>query len=473
MLALDMESMSRRRPSGGPQLPRRAAYVGRARELSTLAERLAAAGRGEGGVVLISGEPGIGKTRLLAEFSARAQQDGWLVLSGRSYDTEGMPPYLAFAEAIAEYLRIGADDEAGRRLAEAAREVALLVPQLSEHLPGPGDRPSTGPEATRYRLFEAVSDFFLHLSATSEAAGLLLCLDDLHWADRSTLLLFQHLARKLRGARLLVIGAFRTEEVDRSSPLFAVLAELAREQQDQRLTLARLSPEETSSFVASLSGATPAAVLVQAIHHQTEGNPFFVQEVVRHLQSQEHGLAGAGPRPEDWGLSEGVRQVIGLRLSRLGVETQRLLENAAVLGDGFDIPLLRAVDGSEAATVTRALEEAATAGMLREQENAYVFGHPLIRQVIYEGLSLPRRQELHQRAAEAIETIHAAGLDHHLSALATHYRLAGAADPEKASDYATRAGDRAAAVFAFEEALRFYDMALEPSSDAAMEGKSR
>jgi ATP/maltotriose-dependent transcriptional regulator MalT len=448
----------RERTPDGQRLSR---FVGRERELDLLCSRLEAAGRGEGGVVLVSGEPGIGKSRLLLEIEARAQAAGWLVLSGRAYDTEGMPPYLAFAEAIGQYLRSAADDEAGRRLAAAAREVAFLVPELAEHLPDAGDHRSLGPEATRYRLFQAVSDFFLRLSATSEANGLLLCLDDLHWADRSTLLLFQHLARKLQGARLLVVGAFRTEEVVRSRPLFDVLAELARGQQDQRLALARLSPAETSSLVASLSGETPPTALAAAIHHQTEGNPFFVQEVVRHLQGQEHGLAGAGTRPEDWGLSEGVREVIGRRLSRLGVETQRLLESAAVLGDGFDAALLRTVASSDAAAATQTLEEAEQAGMLREQANSYVFGHPLIRQVIYEGLSLPRRQELHLRAAEAIETIHAARLDPHLAALATHYRLAGAADPEKVIDYATRAGDRAAAAFAFDEALRLYDMALE------------
>jgi predicted ATPase len=407
-------------PETRPALPRlklagRSLFVGRERELAALTERLEAAARGEGGVILVSGEPGIGKSRLLLEIQARARAAGWLVLSGRAYDTEGMPPYLPFAEAIAEYLRTAADEDASQRLAGGAREVAVLVPELSDHLPDAGDRPSLDPATTRYRLFEAVSDFFLRISATSEATGLLLCLDDLHWADRSTLLLFQHLTRKLRGARVLVAGTFRTEEVDRSRALFDVLAELAREEQDQRVTLARLSRDETSSLVGSLSGAAPAPALVRAIHQQTEGNPFFVQEVVRHLQGQEHGLAGAGPRPEDWGISEGVREVIGMRLSRVGTETRRLLASAAVLGDGFDAALLGAVDGSEAVTIMQALEEAGLAGTLRDEGGSYVFGHPLIRQVIYEGLSIPRRQGLHRRAAEAIETIHAARLDPHLS----------------------------------------------------------
>ncbi len=443
---------------GAAALPRsglagRSPFVGREREISTLCERLEAAARGEGGVVLVSGEPGIGKSRLLLEIEARAQATGWLVLSGRSYDTEGMPPYLAFAEAIAQYLRTAADEEAGPRLAEAAPEVALLVPELRDHVPAAGAHPALGPEAARYRLFEAVSDFFLRLSGTSEATGLLLCLDDLHWADRSTLLLFQHLARKLRDARFLVVAAFRTEEVDRSRPLFDVLAELAREQQDQRLTLSRLSPKETGALVASLSGGTPVAALVQAIHDQTEGNPFFVQEVVRHLQSQEHGLAGAEVRTGDWGLSQGVHEVIGRRVSRLEVETQRLLESAAVLGDGFDAEMLRAMDGSEVATVTRALDEAVQAGMLREEGSSYVFGHPLVRQVIYERLSLSRKQALHLQAVEAMEATFRRNLEPHIAALAAHCRLAGAgADSEKAIAYSLRAGEAALAVLANEEA---------------------
>jgi ATP/maltotriose-dependent transcriptional regulator MalT len=205
------------------------------------------------------------------------------------------------------------------------------------------------------------------------------------------------------------------------------------------------------------------AALVQAIHDQTEGNPFFVQEVVRHLQSQDHGLAGAEVRTGDWGLSQGVHEVIGRRVSRLEVETQRLLESAAVLGDGFDAAVLRAMDGPDAAMATRALHEATQAAMLREQGSGYVFGHPLIRQVIYERLSLSRKQALHLRAAEAIETIHAARLEPHLAALATHYRLAGTlADTAagKAMLYSKHAAEQAEAATAWDEAARHYEACL-------------
>jgi DNA-binding NarL/FixJ family response regulator len=438
----------------------RAALIGRSQELGLLTQRLAAAARGERGVILISGEPGIGKTRLLSEFAARATSDGWLVLSGRAYDTEGMPPYLPFAEAISQYLRSAADVDTGSRLVEVAREVALLVPELRERLAGAASATSLGPEADRYRLFQAASEFFLRLAATSEADGLLLCLDDLHWADRSTVLLFQHLARQLGDARLLVIATFRTEEVDPSRPLFAVLAELAREQPDQRISLARFSQEETVALVASLSGSTPNATLAETIQRQTAGNPFFVQEVVRHLQSRSGSLTSANWRPEGSGLPEGVRQVIAHRLSRLSAEARRCLESAAVLGDGFDVDVIRATSLSETA-VTQALEEAARAGILREQDDALVFGHPLIRQVLYESLSLPRRQELHLRAAEAIEAVHARNLDRHTATLANHYSQAASnTDPAKLIDYATRAGDAAAAVFASDEALRLYDLAI-------------
>jgi tetratricopeptide (TPR) repeat protein/DNA-binding CsgD family transcriptional regulator len=444
----------------------RESFIGRQRELAFLEDRLVAAGRGEGGVIFISGEPGIGKSRLLAELASRARDDGWLVLNGSAYETEGVPPYVPFAEAISQYLRSSRDGEAERRLAVAAREVALLVPELSD-LVQADKAPSFGPQADRYRLFEAVSGFLLALSSSSEATGLLLCLDDLHWADQSSLLLFLHLARKLEGARILVVAAFRAEEVDAANALSDVLAELARRGQEQRLTLGRLSLEETGALVASL-GYTAAPEQVDAVYQQTEGNPFFVQEVVRHVK----GLA-AGQQASD-ALPESIRQVIGQRLSRLDVVTRGLLESAAVLGDGFELGVLRAMTVMRGDDVTPALEASTQAGMLREHGGGYVFGHPLIRQVIYEGLSLPRRQTLHLRAAAAIQVVHTGRLDAQLPTLAIHYGLSGS-EPEKTIDFASRAGDWSGEVYAFDEALGLYDLAIEetrrlggPASEVAV-----
>jgi predicted ATPase len=165
------------------------AIIGRDREMSALAAELDAAASGHGTLVLIAGEPGVGKTRLMVELAARAQDHGWQVLWGHAYDSAGMPPFLPFAEAIAQSVRRSAADGGARRLAEAAPEVALLVPELRRLLPKAVRQPSTGPEADRYRLFEAVSDFFLGLAGVSETTGLLLCFEDIHWADKPSLLL--------------------------------------------------------------------------------------------------------------------------------------------------------------------------------------------------------------------------------------------------------------------------------------------
>ena len=441
-----------RRESPGTFASKNPSFIGRTREIAALTERLGRAARGDGGVSLINGEPGIGKSRILVELAANARAGGWLVLAGRAYETEGMPPYLAFVEPIAQYIRSAPDDQAVQALAQAAREIALLVPELQDRV-SPDAPAEYGPAADRYRLFEAVTNYLLGLSAGTEAAGLLLCLDDLHWADKSTLLLLRHLARRLDGSRLLVVGTYRPEEIDDSHPLAGVLAELARDGNAQRLALGRLTRAESAALVASFD-YLPGPELSESIYRQTDGNPFFVQELVQHLKSQTSAAAPAGDLPET------IRQVIGQRLAHLDASARSQLENAAVLGDGFEVGVLRAMAGSEARGVTAALEVAEQAGMLREQTNSYVFAHPLMRQVIYEAISLPRRQELHLNAAKAIEVIHAAGLDAHLAALATHYRLS-AAEPARTIDYATRAGDRALLLFAFDEALRLYDMAIE------------
>jgi DNA-binding CsgD family transcriptional regulator len=472
----------------------RTPFVGRQRELGRLLERLEAAGRDEGGVVLVAGEPGIGKSRLLAELAERARTDGWQVLAGRAYETEGMPPYLPFTEALRAYVRACPDDVLRAQLGRGAAGVALLVPELRERLPDLPPSPAISPEQERYRLFEGVADFLLavvtpspnpspsaeprergvtvneHLPLSAGAAGgegaggrgALLLLDDLHWADKPSLLLLLHLARRLAGAPLLVAGAYRTVDLSRSHPLQNVLADLAREGLSERVLLTSLTPEEVRELVRELAGAPPAAAVAEAITRETEGNPFFVREVVRHLLAEGRDLADPQAVPARWGIPEGVRQVIGKRLARLSAETNQMLQAAAVLGDGFTFDVLQAAGGLAFAPLMDALEEAVAAGMLREEAGGYQFTHALIRQTLYDGLSLARRQWLHLRAGEALQQTRGGERPERLGALAAHYRLAGAAaDPEKALIYAQRAAEAAQATFAWEDAAAHWLAALD------------
>lgn len=422
----------------GPSL---APFVGRERELSALVQRVAAAELGQGGVVLISGDPGVGKSRLLAEIAARARAKNWHVLFGRAYDIEGMPPYLPFVEALREHFRGLGDEEF---------QLEKSAPLSSQ----------TEPEVERYRLFESLCDLLVKISRAEPHRGLLLALDDLHWADRSTLLLFMHLARRLAGANLLVVGTYRTAEVAPDRPLFDTLAELSRERLHARLHLLGFSLDETRVFLRRLSGVDAASTVIASIHEQTSGNPFFVEEVVRHLEGEGHDLASPDIDATTWGIPDGVREVIAKRVLRLSGETNRVLQAAAVLGDGCAIEPLAVLADLTGPAFLEALEQAMAAGMLHEEGELYRFSHPLVQRTIYDGLSLARRQGLHLRAANALEAGDQPQI--HLPAIAVHHRLAGpAGEPDKAIDYSVRAGEAANALFAYTEGTSHWRAALE------------
>ena len=422
----------------GPSL---APFVGRERELSALVERVAAAELGQGGVVLISGDPGVGKSRLLAEIATRARAKSWRVLVGRAYDIEGMPPYLPFVEALREHFRGLGNEEF---------QLEKAAPSSSQ----------TEPEVERYRLFESLSDLLVEISRAAPHHGLLLALDDLHWADRSTLLLFVHLARKLAGAPLLVVGTYRTAEVAPDRPIFDALAELSRERLHARLHLLGFSLDETKTFLHRLSGVDAASAVIASIHEQTAGNAFFVEEVVRHLEGEGRDLASPDIDATTWGIPEGVRDVIAKRVMRLSSDTNRVLQAGAVLGDGCAIKPLTVLADLSKSGFLEALEQAIAAGMLHEEGELYRFSHPLVQRTIYDGLSLARRQGLHLRAAKVLEGGDSPQL--HLSAIAAHYRLAGAVgEPDKAIDYSVRAGEAANALFAYAEATTHWRAALE------------
>jgi DNA-binding CsgD family transcriptional regulator len=439
----------------------RTPFIGRQRELAELWQCLEAAGQGQGMLVLVAGEPGIGKTRLVSELAERARRQGWQVLAGRAYESEGMPPYLPFIEAVCHFVRACPLEDLRTQLGRAAPDVALLIPEVRDRLPDLPPRPSSGPELAQYRLFESVTDFLLAIARS--ASGLLLCLDDLHWADKSTLRLLQHLARKLAGARMLVVGTYRSVELGGTHPLADVLADLSRERLSQRLVLTAFSPEEAGMLIEGLSSRPAAPSVATAIYHQTEGNPFFLEEVVWHLQAQGRDLADPETAVSDWGIPEGVRQVIAKRCGRLSPVANQLLQAGAVLGDGFSFDVLETVSGLEATPLMDALDEVLAAGVLREEGDGYHFTHALIRQTLIAALNLPRKQRLHQRAAEAIERAHAQNLGPHLATLAYHFSQAAQSTGslDKAIDYAMRAGARAATLLAHEDAAVHYGRALQ------------
>ncbi len=438
----------------------RTPFVGREREFAAFNERLAAAGKGEGGVLFISGEPGVGKSRLLVEFARSARNNGWLVLAGRARDAEGMPPYLPFAEAIAEYLG-EARDLVLHRLLESTPDGDLLIPDQDRARSNPlAVQPGPGPELERYRLFETTSRFLLGLANSAESRGLLLCLDDLHLADRSTLLLFRYLARKLPGAPVLIAATYLPTELNDAHPLSVALAELTRDRLQQTIALEPLSASEAASLIGQLSHSRADPVVVDAIQARTGGNPFYLEEVVSQLQAEGRDLADAGlAATEDWGIPQGVRQVIGQRLARLRPATREALQAAAVIGESVAFDVLADTSGLEPQTLIEAVEEAAQSGVIRADAENYEFVHALIRQTLYDELSLPRRRRLHARIAEAMESLTKSGAGLAVEAIGYHWRQGG--HPERALEHLLQAGESAISLMAWEESTRHWEAALE------------
>jgi tetratricopeptide (TPR) repeat protein len=433
--------------------------IGRERELATLCASLADAARSEPRIVLVAGEPGIGKTRLLAEVAEQARATAWTTLYGRAYHLAGAPPYLPFIDLFRAHTRVTSNQDLRTQFGSAAPEVAVLLPELHERLPDLSAPRVLAPEYERFRLFEGVCDA-LEGIARASAMGLLLIFDDLHWADTPTLHLLQHLGRRAAGLPMCVMLAYRTLDAD-SSPAFAdTLAALAREGARGPLILPPLDPQNTATLVDSCARVHVAAPVSAAIQRITEGNPFFVGEVVRHLLAQGRDL-GEPAAAAQVGLPELVRQTIAARLARLSPNTNELLRVAAILGDGFSLDMASRVSALSNDDALAAAEEALSAGVLRAEGSALHFAHALIGDTVYESLSAPRRQRLHLAAARAIEQAYQTRLQPHMSALARHFRLgAQAAELNKAIWYAIQAGEAAVAVLAFEDALEHWHWAL-------------
>jgi DNA-binding CsgD family transcriptional regulator len=453
-------------------------FVGRDRELAALGAAIEQTLAGNGRILALAGEPGIGKTRTAQVLARYAGQRDMTVLWGRCIDELGAPPYWPWLQVIRGFLEREDDAHVCSIAGAAASDIAEIIPELAQRLPGLEPVPhSIDPAQARFRLFDAIAGFWKRAAARTP---LLLILDNLHWADAPSLRLLEFLAPEMGGIPLLVLGTYRDIELARTHPLSNTLGELARQPRFQRLRLTGLSLAETSRFMAAAAGQAPTAELLAQVHGQTEGNPLFVKEMTRFLVQEgvlgtdrpTNGLrAGAGPRR----IPEGVKEVIGTRLNRLSRTCNAVLANAAVIGRSFSLDVLaRLLEDLPEDQRGAALEEALAASVIEalDAPGRYQFSHALIRETLYDEVPAIRRTGLHLRIGAALEELRRDDHTPHLSALAHHYCAAlPGGDAAKAIEYARRAAERADALFAYEEAVRYYRLALQalevvPGADA-------
>ncbi len=443
-------------------------FSGRSAELERITALWKESAEGARRVVLVSGEPGIGKTRLVTELCRVAHDRGATVLWGRCDEELGIP-YEPFAEALRHYVAVVEPERLRAEVGPLGGELTRIVPDVAARVPGLGEPLQGEPEAERHRLFESVVDL---LGEMSVAAPIVLVLDDVHWADKPSLLLLRHLLRANAPLRLVVIATYRDTDLDRSHPLSDVLADLRREAGVERLDLHGLDVDGVNALMEATAGhelGDAATSLAAALVDETEGNPFFVGEVLLHLAEtgaivQQDGRWTTSVDLGEMSIPEGIREVVGRRLSRLSETANQALVLAAVIGPTFDVQTIQGAGGPSGESLLDALDEATRAAVIREVPDTvgrYSFSHALMRASLYEELTTTQRVRMHWRVGEAIEARHGSDLDRHLDELAYHYgegALAG--DAAKAVDFARRAGERAMAELAFEAAARHFERAL-------------
>ena len=446
-----------------PGLP----LIARERERSQLTALVNAASTGQGSVVIIGGESGIGKTHLVRTILAEAPQHGCFTLVGHCYEMQGSPPYVPFIEMLENSVRALSREAFRTALGDSASEVAKLMPELRgmyRDIPQPHFLP---PEQQRRFLFNAYCEFVARMA---RVAPLVAVFENLHWADEPSLQLFQHLANAVATMPALLIGTYCETELDTTRPFAAALESVIRQNRATRIRLRRLSLAGVEGMLCAMGQHPPPPSLSKMIFDQTEGNPFFVEEVYRHLAEEgklfdENGAWLQELRADELQVPESIRLVIGRRLERLGKDARSVLTTAAVIGRSFSFRLLEHLEDTRPDATLEAVEEAEGAHLISAElhgsETSYLFVHELIRQTLVQSLSLPRRQRIHARIAGTMELVYGDNLNSQAPARAYHLLHAGAAsDPEKTLHYLTIAADLASTGAAHEEALAYLDHAV-------------
>lgn len=433
-------------------------FVGREAELQVLLDAVSAAEAGRGSLVLLAGEAGIGKTRLAEEAAAQAARHGALVLWGRAGETGAAPPFWPWLQTIRSYLAALNDDERKARLTEL-RSLAQLLPELREFFPAGIPVPAPADEGMRTRVFEAV---FAILRQAAKRQPLIVILDDLHDMDASSLLLLRHVAGDLPDSRLLVMGAYRSDELKAGSVGRSVIREVLRQPHAREVLLHGLGAQEVENYIRRTTGEAPSPTLIGRLVEETDGNALFVTELVRHLDL-EGGLSAQGGTIARLALPETVREVIGERIVGLPKGCQDLLQSASVLGRRFELAVLERLAEQPAEEVIDQLDNALDAALLVATEGplAYQFSHGVIREVIYDAVPRRRRMELHSRAADVLEAMAGVLIDERASEIAHHLLAAGTlVSAPRAVRFAELAGEHALSRLAYEEAARLFTAGL-------------
>ena len=443
--------------------------VAREEELRRLVHAVEAVAVGQGRLVVLAGEPGIGKTRLAQELTRAAHARDFLVAAGRCYQPQQSIPYFPFLDALAmayDAAPTGIRDQIPQRWSYLAR---LLPDQLDSAAVAPSDSPEA-----HERLFRSVSAFLL---ALAEERPVILMLDDLHWADSASLQLLQHVARQTRAGRVLLLGTYRDVEVHPGHPLEATLRDLSREQVMERVVLRRLDERALSFLIRETMGELDQeSELAALVFRHTDGNPFFTQQVLQELVENGSLFWQNGIWKQrsirDIDVPESVRSVIAQRVSRLGPQAQEVLQEASVLGPAFsfdDLVMMKVPVGENVELedeIDAAFMEAASIGLVRTTGNdRFAFDHALTQQALYASLSPRRRRRLHLAAGGSMESLPARIRDKRAAELAWHFMQGD--DTEKAVQYSLLAGDGSELVFAHDEAERHFRLALELSRDTA------
>ncbi len=445
----------------------RGRFIGRRSDLADAKTWWQKSSEGTGQVLLISGEPGIGKTRFVRELRTFAEVTGGKALAGVCY-SEGGAPYAPFAQIITTELQ-----HDGRSIPEhVLADLLTLAPSLGPKYAGIPPNPALDPQAEQYRLYE---NMFVFAAQQSVERPLMMVFEDVHWADSGTLAMIRHLARRAKGHRILLVATYREVEIDQARPLNRFLLDMNRERLAHRIKLTRLDKEETASLLEAILAEEITPEFLEAIYRETEGNPFFIEEVCKALidSGKLYFENGRWQRPEiaELEIPQSIRISIQSRLGFLSPEVHQALLPASAMGRSFDFETLKLTSDLPEQVLIDALEEAERAQLIQEigpeGGGTFAFSHALIPTTMLEGASGLRRRQLHRRLLEVL----AERNPDDQATLAHHAFRSG--DQRRGMNYAIQAGEQALRLYAAEEAVQYFVHALEAAETLDLKDRLR